>query len=124
MAATYAVVGTSLRRAEGEDKVTGRQRYTADVLLPGTLWGKALRSPLPYARTRRLAPAAAGALRGAHAVPPPDDLPDRLIGRRMYDIRMLAHGQVRHIGEKVAVVAADDPDTAEEALGLIDVQYA
>ena len=123
MAATYTVVGTSLRRAEGEDKVTGRQRYTADVLLPGTLWGKALRSPVPYARIVRIDTAAARALPGVHAVLTADDLPDRLIGRRMYDITMLARGQVRYVGEKVAVVAADDPDIAEEALALIDVEY-
>ncbi|HZS01594.1 MAG TPA: xanthine dehydrogenase family protein molybdopterin-binding subunit [Chloroflexota bacterium] len=123
MAATYTVVGTSLRRAEGEDKVTGRQRYTADVLLPGTLWGKALRSPLPYARIVRIDTTAARALPGVQAVLTADDLPNRLIGRRMYDITMLARGLVRHVGEKVAVVAADDPDTAEEALGLIDVEY-
>jgi CO/xanthine dehydrogenase Mo-binding subunit len=123
MAATLTVVGSSLRRAEGEDKVTGRQRYTADVLLPGTLWGKALRSPLPHARIVRIDTSAARALPGVHAGLPADDLPDRLIGRRMYDITMLARGQVRYVGEKVAVVAADDPDTAEEALALIDVEY-
>ncbi len=123
MAATYTVVGTSLRRAEGEDKVTGRQRYAADVLLPGTLWGKALRSPLPYARIVRIDTAAARALPGVHAVLTADDLPDRLIGRNMYDITVLARGQVRYVGEKVAVVAADGPDTAEEALALIDVEY-
>ena len=37
---------------------------------------------------------------------------------------MLARDVVRFIGEKVAAVAADDPDTAEEALNLIDVEYA
>src|SRR5205823_2154985 len=68
MAATYTVVGQSVRRAEGEDKVTGRQRYTADVLLPGTLWGKALRSTLPHARIVRIDASAALALPGVHAV--------------------------------------------------------
>jgi len=76
-------VGQSVRRAEGEDKVTGRQRYTADVLLPGTLWGKALRSTLPHARIVRIDTSAARALPGVHAVLTADDLPDRLIGRRM-----------------------------------------
>src|SRR5215210_4407916 len=123
MATAYTVVGTSLRRAEGEDKVTGRQRFTADVLLPGTLWGKALRSPLPHARIVRIDSSAARALPGVHAVLTAEDLPDRLIGRRMYDITMLARGRVRYVGEKVAVVAADDLDIAEEALALIDVEY-
>src|SRR5215216_769113 len=123
MATTYTVVGQTLRRAEGEDKVTGRQQYTTVVLLPGTLWGKALRSPVPHARITRIDTAAARALPGVHAVLTADDLPDRLIGRRMYDITMLARGRVRYVGEKVAVVAADDPDIAEEALALIDVEY-
>jgi CO/xanthine dehydrogenase Mo-binding subunit len=123
MATTYTVIGQPLRRAEGADKVTGRQQYTADVLLPGTLWGKALRSTVPHARIVRIDTAAARALPGVHAVLTAADLPDRLIGRRMYDITMLARGRVRYVGEKVAVVAADDPDIAEEALALIDVGY-
>ena len=47
---TYVTVGKPVSRVEGPDKVAGRARYPADILLPGTLWGKALRSPLPHAR--------------------------------------------------------------------------
>src|SRR5436853_5394536 len=106
---SYTTIGQPTPRVEGQAKVTGATQYTADVLLPGTLWGKALRSPLPYARIVRIDTAAARALQGVHAVLTADDLPDRPIGRRMYDITMLARGQVRYVGEKVAVVAADDP---------------
>ena len=51
------------------------------------------------------------------------DLPDLLVGRRMFDMPVLARDRVRFIGEKVAAVAAIDADVAEEALGLIDVEY-
>ena len=52
--ADFKVVGTSVTRAEGTDKVIGRTLYAADVNLPGTLWGKILRSPYPHARIRRV----------------------------------------------------------------------
>ncbi len=48
--AAYRVVGQSVPRTDGVEKVTGAARYTADVQLPGTLWARTLRSPLSYAR--------------------------------------------------------------------------
>ena len=50
----YTTIGQPTTRIEGRDKVTGATRYTADVSLPGTLWGRALRSPLPHARIVRI----------------------------------------------------------------------
>src|SRR4029453_8619929 len=46
-----------------------------------------------------------------------------LIGRKIYDMPVLADGVVRFIGEKVAAVAAENEAIAEEAAGLIDVEY-
>lgn len=46
----YRAVGLPLGRVEGPMKVTGQALYTADVQLPGMIWGKTLRSPLPHAR--------------------------------------------------------------------------
>jgi CO/xanthine dehydrogenase Mo-binding subunit len=57
--AEFKVVGRSVPRAEGSDKVVGRTLYAADVNLPGTLWGKILRSPYPHARIRRIGTAKA-----------------------------------------------------------------
>ena len=48
------VVGTSVPRGEGSDKVSGHTVYAADVNLPGLLWVKILRSPHPHARIRRI----------------------------------------------------------------------
>ena len=52
--AAAKVIGTSVTRAEGPDKVTGHAIYAADVKLPGLLWGKILRSPHPHARIHRI----------------------------------------------------------------------
>lgn len=120
----HRIVGQPIGRLDGVDKVTGKARFTADVTFPEQLlWGKALRSPLPHARIRSIDTSRARALPGVSAVLTAADLPDVLVGRRMFDMPVLARDRVRFIGEKVAVVAAADPDIADEALALIDVQY-
>jgi carbon-monoxide dehydrogenase large subunit len=119
----YRIVGQPIRRLDGIEKVSGEARYSADVTLPGLIWGKTLRSPLPHARIVRIDTARARALPGVLAVLTAQDLPNVLVGRRMFDMPVLARERVRFIGEKVAVVAAADPDLAEEALELIEVEY-
>ena len=47
---TYAVVGKPVTREDGPDKVSGKLIYPADIILPGMLWGRVLRSPFPHAR--------------------------------------------------------------------------
>ena len=47
---SHRIVGQSIGRVDGADKVSGAARFSADVTLPGLVWGKALRSPLPHAR--------------------------------------------------------------------------
>ena len=87
------------------------------------LWGRVLRSPYPYARIVSVDTSQAEALPGVHAVVTGQDISDAKIGRRMVDMPILAQGVVRFVGEKVAAVAADDEDIADEALLLIDVVY-
>ena len=118
-----SVIGQSVTRGEGPDKVSGKALYAADVSLPGMLWGKVLRSPYPYARIVSIDTTQAITLPGVHAVVTGEDLPETRIGRRLVDMPVLAQGVVRFVGEKVAGVAADDPDIADEALLLIDVEY-
>jgi CO/xanthine dehydrogenase Mo-binding subunit len=119
----HRIVGQPVGKLEGIGKVSGQARYSGDVTLPGLIWGKALRSPLPHARILRIDTSRARALPGVLAVLTAQDLPNILVGRRMFDMPMLARDRVRFVGEKVAVVAAVDQDVAEEALALIDVEY-
>ena len=119
----FSSVGTSARRLDGAPKVTGATRYTADHSLPGMIWGKCLRSPLPHARIRRLDVEKARNLKGVFAVLTAADLPDRLTGIILKDMPPLARDRVRFIGERVAVVGAASPEIAEEALSRIEVDY-
>jgi CO/xanthine dehydrogenase Mo-binding subunit len=119
----HRIVGQPIARLDGIEKVSGTTRYSADVDLPGLVWGKVLRSPLPHARIVRIDAAKARAVPGVLAVLTARDLPDVLVGRRMFDMPVLARDRVRFIGEKVAVAAALDPDLAEEALALVEVEY-
>jgi CO/xanthine dehydrogenase Mo-binding subunit len=119
----FRVVGQRIGRVEGPDKVTGRAPYTADILLPGALWGKVLRSPVPYARITSINAERARALPGVQAVITGQDIPHVLVGRNMRDVPVLCWDVVRYVGDRVAAVAADDKDLAEEALSLIEVEY-
>jgi CO/xanthine dehydrogenase Mo-binding subunit len=117
------VVGVSTPRVEGESKVTGKAVYAVDVTLPGMLWGKVLRSPIAYGRIKSIDSSRALQLPGVRAVVTGKDVAGLKIGRKLYDMPILADGVVRFIGEKVVAVAADDELIAEEALNLIDVEY-
>lgn len=123
MATQQRVIGAPVGRTDGPDKTTGRGKYALDVVLPGTLWLKILRSPYPHARVKHIDTKRALAHPGIHAVLTPDEVGGLRSGKALQDEPLLAFDAVRYIGDKVAVVAADDEDTAEEALALIDVEY-
>lgn len=119
---TRRFVGQATPRLDGPDKVTGKSRYSADVNLPGMLRGKILRSPYPHARILSIDTTAAEALPGVHAVITGQQQ-EHLIGRAVYDLPVLAGKEVRFIGDRVAAVAAETTDIAEQALNLIEVEY-
>jgi carbon-monoxide dehydrogenase large subunit len=119
----FQVVGRPTARVEGTEKVAGRTVYTADVQLPGMLWGRCLRSPYAHARIARIDTQKAKTVRGVVAVLSGADLPLHRVGLSLQDTPVLAHDKVRFIGEKVVALAAEDRDAAEEALSLIEIEY-
>jgi CO/xanthine dehydrogenase Mo-binding subunit len=119
----FSSVGSPTIRLDGEPKVTGATRYTADHMLPGMIWGKCLRSPLPHARIRRIDLHKAKKIKGVFAVLTAADLPTRLTGIILKDMPVLAQDRVRFVGERVAVVGAESPEVAEEALSRIEIDY-
>jgi len=124
----YSVIGTRVRRVDGPEKVTGSAEYTFDIVLPGMLYGKILRSPHPHARILSIDTSQAEKLVGVKAVITGKDTLGRKQGiwRRfpeLCDEEILCREKVRYIGDPVAAVAAIDEDTAEEALDLIEVEY-
>jgi CO/xanthine dehydrogenase Mo-binding subunit len=123
MASSKQIVGNPTPRIEGELKVNGQAKYAVDVVLPGMLWGKLLRSPIASGKITRINTSKALALSGVRTIVTGEDCAGLKIGRRLYDMPILADGEVRFIGEKVAAVAADTEEIAEEALNLIEVEY-
>src|SRR4051812_17268869 len=117
------VVGAPAPRIEGAEKVGGKTVYTADVNLPGVLWGRCLRSPYAHARILRVNAEKARRIKGVAAVLTGENLPPNRVGLSLQDTPVLAQGKVRFIGEKVAAVAADSLEAADEALALIEVDY-
>ena len=96
--ADFKVVGSSVPRAEGADKVVGRTLYAADVALPGTLWGKILRSPYPHARILRVNTANARKVPGVKAIVTGADTRGLYFGKQIRDMPVLCWDTVRFVG--------------------------
>src|SRR5438128_10945302 len=114
-------VGRSVPRVDGIEKVTGQAKFLGDLVVPGMLQGKILRSSYPHARILSIDTSKAEALPGVAAVLTAADLGDRV---PTYNGRpVIAANRVRYVGEPMAAVAATDLATAEEAASLVDVPY-
>jgi len=120
---TSSPIGARVGRIEGPDKVTGGTRYAGDVDLPGMLWGAILRSPYPHAIIKSIDASAARKAPGVHAVITGQDAPGHTQGKILRDLPVLCWERVRYVGDRVAAVAAESKEAAEEALGLIEVEY-
>jgi CO/xanthine dehydrogenase Mo-binding subunit len=131
--ADYKVIGTRPIRPDGADKVTGRAVYGGDMRLTGMLHGKVLRSPHAHARIKSINTSKAEALPGVKAVVTVWDMPkaeERIanLGEMSVNVKylsnnVLADEKVLYKGHAVAAVAATNVHIAEEALGLIEVEY-
>ncbi len=119
----YRTIGKTLPRVEGYGKVTGQTKYAADLPFEGLLWAKVLRASVAHARIVKVDTSKAKALRGVRAVLTGADVKDIFVGTRVKDQPVLAYDKVRMSGDAVAAVAADSEAIADEAMGLIDVEY-
>lgn len=115
-------VGKGIPRTIEIDKVTGRATYINDLKLPGMLYGKILYSPYAHARITRIDTSKAEGVPGVRAVLTGHTIPDVRVGF-LKDQRVLKGDVVRQFRDEVAAVAAISPEIAEEALGLIKIEY-
>ncbi len=122
--APLRVIGHSHPRPDVVDKVTGAARFSDDYVFPSMLHGATLRAAHPHARIVSIDTRKATALPGVHAVLTHEDVPGRNRHGLVYpDWPVLCDDKVRYTGDAVAIVAADSPKIAAEALELIDVVY-
>jgi CO/xanthine dehydrogenase Mo-binding subunit len=121
--APVTAVGRSVPRREGADKVTGRARYTDDIVVPGAWYGQAIRSTI-----------ARGAIRSVTLDPAfdwsrvvvvtADDIPgDNVVQLIRDDQPVLARTEIRHKEEPILLLAAADRGTLEEAANHIRIEY-
>ena len=122
-APAFTIIGRPIPRVEGVDKVNGSAAYTADVVPPGTVWAKNVRSPFPHARILSIDASRSLAVPGVLAVVTAADIPNGRTGRNIKDVPLLCDDKVRFIGDKVATVAAESREIAAAAAQLVDVQY-
>jgi CO/xanthine dehydrogenase Mo-binding subunit len=117
-------IGESALRSDGVPKVIGEFAYSSDLQAAGMLHGHTVRSPHAHARVIRIDAAEALRLSGVHALLTHEDVPGELrYGLEHADQPVLAAGRVRYHGEPVAVVAAEDPETARRAASAVRVEY-
>src|SRR5918995_2874387 len=120
--AELTVIGKPVTRVDVNEKVTGQAIYGYDLVLPNMVYGKVLFSPKAHAKIKRMNTEKAKQLPGVVAVVTGKDAP-WTHGESIKEKPFLAQGKVRYIGEPVAAVAAEDEDTAQAAVKLIEVEY-
>jgi carbon-monoxide dehydrogenase large subunit len=131
-AVTARYAGARVARVEDNRLLTGRGTFVDDVVRPGMVHACFVRSPFAHARINGIDASAALALPGVHAVFTAADLnPDvreawhAVAGKDMPDTPRppLAEGEVKFVGDPVALVVADSRYLAEDAVDLVDVDY-
>ena len=124
------VIGKSRRRVDGTKLIAGMKAYVEDRVEPGSCVMLMLRSPHAHARILDIDSGAAEALPGVVRIVTHRNCPEILYSPAgqgfpepsPYDFRMFSP-VVRHVGDRVAAVVAEDEHTAEEALKRIAVKY-
>lgn len=124
------VVGKSEQKVDALRLVKGKPVFADDITLPGMLHATLLTSPYAHARIKRIDSSHARALPGVHAVLTYENVPRVVYATggqsypnpKPYD-QVSLDSKVRHVGDRVAVVAAESPEIAQRALDLIQVDY-
>ena len=129
---TPKVIGQSILRKEDATLLTGRGEYVADIILPGMLHAAFVRSPFAHAKITNVDLSAATTIPGVELVWSGTDVKpfcEGLLGTLELDNftstlqPLIAVDEVRFVGEIVAVVVATSRRLAEDAAGVVDVDY-
>src|SRR3989441_3987643 len=117
------LVGTSLPRQDGPDKVTGRARYTGDQALPGMLYARLVTSPYAHARILTIDTSAALSVPGVVAVFTSETLGMAQADPLSRSQSPLAQQEVWWCGHPVAVVVGETEAIARDGADAVEVDY-
>lgn len=118
-------VGQNAARIDARAKAVGELRFVGDLVFPGMVYGKLIRSPYAAARITRIDARAAQALPGVVCVMTGDDVLDidPYYGHAIKDRPLIAIDRVRFAGEPVVAIAAETPEIAADAAALVEIDY-
>ena len=118
------LIGAGVPRPDAADKVRGEARFVDDLAFPGMLHARVIRSPIPHGRILRVDLSRVATHPRVHCTVTPDDVPGENVVHVIYDDQpVLASDVVRYVGEPVALLAAEDRESAREAETLARVDY-
>ena len=118
------VVGKSLPRVDVDEKVDGRAKYADDYKLPGMVHCALVLSPHPHAELISIDTSKAKAMEGVLRILTARDVPGQnQIGCVFQDQPFLATGKVRFVGDRIAVVVAEDRLAARRAAAAVNIEY-
>jgi CO/xanthine dehydrogenase Mo-binding subunit len=118
------LVGKRFRRADSPERLTGQVKYTGDLVLPGLLYGRLVRSPHASARIVSVDKAAALATAGVVAVLVAEDLPVPNLRAAVENRSIpMAYERTMYVGQPVAIVLADSEAAAEDGAEQVQVEY-
>src|SRR5882672_8055419 len=123
MSETTAAVGRPVPRREGGDKVTGRARYTDDLVVPGAWYGKTVRSGIARGRIRSITYDPAFDWSRVVVVTAQDIPGDNVVQLIRDDQPALAAAEIHHREEPILLVAAPNRVTLEAAVAAIRIDY-
>ncbi len=118
--AALKYVGKRMTRVDGAERVSGKAQYTADVQLPGMLYGKILRSPYAHARIKKIDTRRAGEVQGVRAILTFQNIPQIPFWG---GLSFILDPTVRFIGDEVACVIAEEEEICSDALEEVSVEY-
>ena len=123
-------IGQRLPRKEDARLLTGRGTFVDDVVLPGMLHAYFARSPIARGRIKSIDISVARDMPGVQAILTAAELSRFKIDMLSYflikpeiEITPLATDRVSYVGEPVVLVIADDRYQAEDAAGLVAIEY-
>jgi CO/xanthine dehydrogenase Mo-binding subunit len=126
----FKYVGKNMPLHDAAFKVTGEVKYAADMRMPGMLYAKLLLSPLPHARIKKIHKDNALSLPGVWGVYCHENSPAALYnsqqwftGQENINDEKIFSDTARFVGDRIAAVVAEDMETAEKALSLLEVEY-
>ena len=121
--ANHVAVGQRVKRLDAPAKLTGQERYVADLKIPGMLFARSVGSSYAHARIRGVDKSAAMQVPGVVAVLTSDDLPLTRDADGNPAKAPIAFGEAVHAGQFVAIVLAETDAAAQDGAALVDVDY-